>query len=145
MEIGISTPALLFPAITLLLLAYTNRFLAMANLIRSLHKAHKENPDARILISQISNLRLRLNLIRYMQVFSIMSFVGCVLSIFFLYIGVSFLGDFTFGASLVLLLISLGFSIYETKISMEALNMELSDMEEGRIKKTLHQGKKSED
>jgi hypothetical protein len=129
MQIGISTPALLFPAITLLLLAYTNRFLAIASLIRSLHKAHKEHPEESVLVSQISNLRLRMNLIRNMQVFGILSFVGCVLAIFFLYLGVNFLGDFAFGGSLILLLVSLGYSIYETKISLKALDYALSDIE----------------
>lgn len=129
MEIGISTPALLFPAITLLMLAYTNRFLAIASLIRNLHKSHLEYPEQDYIIRQIKNLRLRMNLIRYMQVFGILSFVGCVLAIFFLYLGLNSFGDFAFGCSLVLLLISLGLSIYETKISLKALDMALTDME----------------
>ncbi len=132
MEIGISTPALLFPAITLLLLAYTNRFLAIANLIRNLHKQHQENPDHKVIIGQISNLRLRMNLIRYMQAFGILSFIGCVLSIFFLYLGLIMAGNLAFGASLILLMCSLAVSFYETQISAKALNIELSDME-GKI------------
>ena len=130
MDIGISTPALLFPAITLLLLAYTNRFLAIANLIRSLHKRYQEQPEHGVLLPQITNLRLRMNLIRYMQAFAILSFVGCVLSIFFLYIGAESEGYYAFGVSLVLLLISLILSFIETQISTKALNYELSDMEE---------------
>jgi hypothetical protein len=129
MDIGISTPALLFPAITLLILAYTNRFLAIASLIRSLHKRHKEQPDKTIVIRQIANLRLRMNLIRYMQAAGILSFVGCVLSIFFLFLGFEMQGYLAFGASLVLLLISLFLSFYETQISTKALNFELQDME----------------
>lgn len=129
MDIGISTPALLFPAITLLILAYTNRFLAIASLIRSLHQRHKEAPDKTILIRQIANLRLRMNLIRYMQASGILSFVGCVLSISFLFLGLEMEGYMAFGASLVLLLISLFLSFYETQISTKALNLELQDME----------------
>jgi hypothetical protein len=129
MDIGISTPALLFPAITLLLLAYTNRFLAIANLIRSLHKRHQEQPNQTFVVEQIANLRLRMDLIRYMQASGILSFVGCVLSIFFLFLGLEMQGYLAFGASLILLLISLFLSFYETQISTKALNYELQDME----------------
>lgn len=130
MDIGLSTPALLFPAITLLLLAYTNRFLAIANLIRSLHKRHQEQPDYAYVTQQIANLRLRMDLIRYMQAAGILSFVGCVLSIFFLFLGLQMEGYLAFGTSLILLLISLFISFYETQISTKALNFELRDMEE---------------
>ena len=44
MELSINTPALLFPAITLLMLAYTNRFLALASLVRSLHDEYNQAP-----------------------------------------------------------------------------------------------------
>jgi hypothetical protein len=37
MELPITTPALLFPAISLLMISYTARFLHLANLARSLH------------------------------------------------------------------------------------------------------------
>jgi Protein of unknown function (DUF2721). len=48
MEINLTTPALLFPAISLLLLAYTSRFLALAALMRELHVRYKTQPDPRI-------------------------------------------------------------------------------------------------
>lgn len=132
MDIGISTPALLFPAITLLLLAYTNRFLAIASLIRSLHKRHQEQPNYAYVEQQIANLRLRMDLIRYMQAGGILSFVGCVLSIFFLFLGLETEGYLAFGSSLVLLLVSLFLSFYETQISTKALNYELRNMENSK-------------
>ncbi len=131
MELDLSTPALLFPAITLLLLAYTNRFLAIANLIRGLYRRQYEIPaENRVPIrEQIKNLRLRLLLIRNMQAFGIISFFGCVLSILFLYLRDFTLGNYLFVASLVSLLISLGLSFYETQISTRALNIELRTLE----------------
>ena len=132
MELDLSTPALLFPAITLLILAYTNRFLAIANLIRGLHKRQIDIPaDRRIPITeQIKNLRLRLRLIQNMQAFGILSFFGCVLSILFLYLQDHDLGNYLFVGSLVTLLVSLGISFYETQISTRALNIELSTLEQ---------------
>jgi hypothetical protein len=131
MQLELSTPALLFPAITLLILAYTNRFLAIASLIRGLNKrrtdSHGENNVP--VREQIKNLRLRLSLIRNMQAFGILSFLGCVLSILFLYMNNSQFGNYLFVASLVLLLVSLGLSFYETQISTKALNIELSTLE----------------
>jgi len=131
MKLELSTPALLFPAITLLLLAYTNRFLAIASLIRGLYKRQKEtNIESRMPIrEQIKNLRLRLLLIRNMQAFGILSFLGCVLSILFLYLENYTLGNYLFVASLVMLMVSLGISFYETQISTRALNIELSTLE----------------
>ena len=86
MDLGLTTPALLFPAISLLLLAYTNRFLTLANLIRELHKSYKSNPE-QIILAQISNLRYRVYLIRDMQVWGIASFFLSALCMFFLYAG----------------------------------------------------------
>ena len=81
MELTLTTPALLFPAISLLLLAYTNRFLTLANLIRELHRSYKSNPEE-IIFAQILNLRYRVKLIRNMQIFGVGSFFGCVLCMF---------------------------------------------------------------
>lgn len=128
MNIDITTPALLFPAISLLLLAYTNRFLAIATLIRDLHKKRKNNPG-RIIAGQIENLKLRLNLIRNMQVLGVLSFFFCVLAMIVLFFDYPIYGNYLFAASLLLLLLSLGLSLRELYISTRALNLELSDME----------------
>ena len=135
MRLNLTTPALLFSAISLLLLAYTNRFLALATLVRNLYDQYKQNPD-RILFGQIKNLRKRLNLIRNMQVFGITSLLLCVICMFLIYISRIFIAEFIFGVALVLLIISLALSVWEIQISVKALNLRLSDIEESenRIK-----------
>lgn len=133
MEINLTTPALLFPAISLLLLAYTNRFLTIANLIRGLHSKYKEQQDAAI-YGQIENLRRRVNITKNMQALGISSLLLCVLTMFLLYAGEIKIGEFVFGVSLVLLMASLGLSIKEIQISTKALNIQLSDLEEPKKK-----------
>ena len=133
MDINLTTPALLFPAISLLLLAYTNRFLAIANLIRGLHRQYKEKPD-HLIIGQIKNLRRRVILIRNMQALGITSLLLCVLCMFLLFAGKIVFGKFIFGLSLVLLILSLGLSVVEIQISVKALNLQLSDIEEKELK-----------
>lgn len=128
MDITLTTPALLFPAISLLLLAYTNRFLALATLVRNLKKQYVSTHN-RVLMGQISNLRHRLFLIRDMQTLGITSMFLCVLCMFVLFAGEILVGKYLFGLSLLLLLGSLALSIREIQISVNALEIELSDME----------------
>ncbi len=131
MEISINTPALLFPAITLLMLAYTNRFLAMASLIRNLHLKYKQVQEDREKIrAQINNLRRRLMLVKYMQASGIISFFFCVLCMFTFYVERTSWAFGTFGLSLLFLLLSLGLSLNEIFISTRALEIELKDMAE---------------
>jgi hypothetical protein len=129
MKITLATPALLFSAISLLLLAFTNRFLALANLVRNLHAQYKEKPD-KLLYGQITNLRRRLLLIRNMQIYGISSLLLCVLSMFLIYVEALHIGELIFGAALVLMIVSLSLSIKEIIISVHALNLHLSDIEE---------------
>lgn len=129
MEISITTPALLFPAISLLMLAYTNRFLALASLIRNLHSKYKEHSNKEGLLQQIKNLRLRLRLIRLMQFFGVLSLICCVLSMFLVYQQWMPLAKALFAASLVAMAVSLFLSLSEIQISTKALEIELSDME----------------
>ena len=129
MELQLSTPALLFSAITLLMLAYTNRFLAIATLIRGLHKNYLKAPDQEIIVEQIHNLRRRLTLIKNMQLFGVFSFLGCVVCMFLLFQGYTDIANWVFMVSMGTLLISLGISLVEIQISTKALNLELSDME----------------
>ena len=128
MEIDLTTPALLFPAVSLLLLAYTNRFLALASLIRSLHEANRLKPQ-QVLIGQIDNLRRRVLLIKNMQALGVLSLFLCVLCMFVLFAGEIVLGKIIFGFSLVLLMASLALSIHEIQISVKALHLHLSDLE----------------
>jgi hypothetical protein len=129
MELSITTPALLFPAISLLMLAYTNRFLALASLIRNLHSKYKDHSDKDGVLRQIKNLRVRLRLIRLMQWFGVFSLFMCVLSMFFVYMTYAQMAGFFFASSLVIMLISLFLSLYEIQISTRALEIELRDME----------------
>lgn len=131
MELTLTTPALLFPAISLLLLAYTNRFLTLANLIRELHRSYKKDPED-LILPQIYNLRYRMELIRNMQIFGVASFFGCVLCMFLIFFGLELLGKYVFGASLLLLMVSLGLSLREVQVSVGALNYRLSDLEHKR-------------
>jgi hypothetical protein len=135
MEITLTTPALLFPAISLLLLAYTNRFLAVAALIRKLHSQYQDEPQA-LIMEQIRNLRHRLVLIRNMQALGACSMLGCVVCMFILFQGWVQIGKVVFGASLLLLIASLMLSIREIQISVNALNWQLSDMEIEHAKKS---------
>lgn len=131
----LTTPSLLFPAITLLLLAYTNRFLSTASLIRQLHGQYRKNPELQILEGQIANLRLRIYMIRNMQFFGVLSFVGCVISMAFIYWNNETWGSYFFAFSMGSLLLSLIISLREIQISTRALDLELGDMElDRRIK-----------
>ncbi len=128
MDITLTTPALLFPAVSLLLLAYTNRFLAISALIRALHARYQEDPDE-LLIGQIANLRRRVRLIRDMQAAGVSSLFLCVLCMFVLFAGQILLGKILFAASLLLLLWSLWLSVVEIRISVQALDLHLRDLE----------------
>ena len=126
--ITLTTPALLFSAISLIMLAYTNRFLSYANLIRTLHEKFKVKPDD-VLLGQIANLRKRLYLTKYMQILGVTSLFLCVLTMFLIFIGSQLLAVWMFGIALLLLIASLGLSILEIQISVHALNLHLGDME----------------
>lgn len=127
-QLSLTTPALLFSAISLLLLAYTNRFLAYASVVRNLHAKYKDNPDA-LIVGQIQNLRKRLVLTRTMQLLGIGSLLLCVLCMFLVYIELQLSAEIIFGIALVLLIISLAISIREIQISVKALDLHISDME----------------
>jgi hypothetical protein len=127
-HLTLTTPALLFSAISLILLAYTNRFLSYANVVRQLHDNYMNKPGDR-LKDQISNLRKRLYLIRAMQVLGVLSLLLCVLCMFLIYVSWIGTAEFVFGAALLLLIASLGASVHEILISVRALELHLSDMQ----------------
>jgi len=130
MDINMTTPAILFPAISLFFLSYTNRFLSIARLVRDLNDRYHQTKSKELYL-QIMNLRRRLKLIRNMQVFAVLSFLFCIISILMILIHARVWGEVTFGISLMMILISLGISVYEIQISIGALNIEL---EEFRVK-----------
>ena len=130
MEITFNTPALLFPVISLLLLAYTNRYLALANLIRKLHDEYMRGEKNHLLVKQIRILRVRINLVRQMQGLGVLSFLCCVITMYGVYQEWHQVVKYVFAISLLSLLVSLILSIFEISQSTKALEWELSDMEE---------------
>ena len=128
MDITLTTPGLLFPAVSLLMLAYTNRFLTLATIIRSLHDRYHAGRDENLL-GQIANLRYRVYLIRNMQIYGVLSLIFCVISMFALFAGWVTGGQWSFAIAMILMIISLGISLRELQISGGALDLLLRDME----------------
>jgi len=126
--LDLTTPALLFPAISLLLLAYTNRFLVLAQLIRKLKEMDTEEDHA-LIERQLSALRKRIVLTKRMQAFGVLSFLLCTVSMFLLFLELQPPGVIAFGISLVLLSLSLVYSLWEIQISTNAINVELENFE----------------
>lgn len=128
MQISVTTPALLFPAISLFMLAFTNRFLSLGARIRSLHDTYKLDRDDSVR-KQLRNLRRRVHMIRNMQGLGVLSMAACVLSMICLFEDLILAGEILFGLSLFFLLSSLFISFLEIKISVEALNILMEDLE----------------
>ncbi|WP_330441933.1 DUF2721 domain-containing protein [Flavobacterium sp. C4GT6] len=127
MNLSLETPALLFSATSLILLAYTNRFLTIATIVRGLKKNYEENETKSILL-EITNLNKRLTLIRHMQMYGVLSLFFSVFAMALLFIGSNLWGTYIFGLSLLLLLASLAVSFWEISISVKALRVHLSDL-----------------
>ena len=129
MNIPLTTPALLFPAVTLLMLAYTNRFTTLATIIRNLHGKYQAEHDANLL-AQIANLRYRVYLIRNMQIYGVLSLLLCVVSMFAIFSGWDAAGRWSFAVALVLMIISMLISLRELMVSVGALDLLLSELED---------------
>lgn len=126
----ITTPALLFPAISLLLLAFTSRFLTLAQLIRQLAVADAK--DAELVAKQIPGLKRRIVLIKYMQTFGVLSFLLCALAMLAIFSARDTVGEILFGLSIVALAVSLVLSLAEVVLSTQALSIVVDDLE-GRV------------
>ncbi len=129
MDITINTPAILFPAISLIMLAYTNRFLALSSRVRSLHDKYQNHEQKHIIHGQIKNLRYRLKLIKNMQALGVLTFLSCILCMFLIHAEYFMTANVIFGFSLITFSASLGLSLLEIQLSTKALELELSDME----------------
>lgn len=130
MELTFNTPALLFPAITFLMLVYSNRFLALSNLIRNLHdRYNKDKESGSKIILQIKNLRTRLSMIRMMQALAVGSFLLCLICMYLIFTNNQAVAHILFAVSMIGLMASMVLSILEIQISTKALEHELSDME----------------
>jgi len=131
MDINLTTPALLFPTVSLLMLAYTNRFLTLATIIRGLYdRYNNDERQNQNLLGQITNLRYRVYLIRNMQIFGVLSLLFCVVSMFALFAGWILAGQWSFAIALLLMIISMLISLRELQISVGALDLLLTDLEE---------------
>jgi uncharacterized protein YjaG (DUF416 family) len=130
MEITLNTPALLFPAISLVLLAYTNRFLGLSSLVRTLHEKYLINKENNNLHQQIKSLRYRIKLVRRMQLFGVLSFLSAIVCMILIFKNELYAASLVFGVSLISFSISLIFSLVEITQSTKALEIELSDMED---------------
>ncbi|MFN6379531.1 MAG: DUF2721 domain-containing protein [Flavobacteriales bacterium] len=132
MDITINTPALLFPAISLIMLAFTNRFLALANVIRNLHDRYKNKDGSTnpLILAQIRNLRYRLRLIKNMQILGVISFLLAIVAMYLIYVQNMSAARFIFASSLFTFIVSLSLSLLELLSSTKSLEIELSDMED---------------
>lgn len=131
MTLEVSTPALLFPAISLLFLSFTNRFLHLSALIRQLHKDWLERGED-LLRAQIDNLQQRLTLIRAMQMLGAISLLLCVVSMVAVIASLQALAIPAFTAALLLMGGSLACLCYEVWISGGALRILLNAVGEKR-------------
>ena len=125
--LDLTTPSLLFSAISLILLAYTNRFLSYASVVRALKEKHQQTHDPKD-IAQIANLLKRLYLTRSMQILGILSLLLCVIAMFFIYVSWQIFAAWIFGIALLLLAASLCVCIWEINISVKALEIHLEDI-----------------
>ncbi len=128
MELSLSIPALLFPAISLTMLAYNARYLAIAALIRQLHQKYKETESKSIGL-QVKQLNKRLTIIKNMQATAIFSFLLAVITMSLIYVELRFWANLIFGISLFALMVSLVLSLIEVQLSTKALSIQLKDME----------------
>jgi len=129
MELTVNIPALLFPAISLIMLAYTNRFLALSSRVRMLHDKYQTQEERHLIFTQIKNLKYRLKLIRNMQTYGVASLLFSIVSMFFIYIESQRIAQFVFAASLIAFSWSILLSFIEIRLSTKAIEIELSDME----------------
>jgi len=129
MELSVNIPALLFPAISLIMLAYTNRFLALSNRVRMLHDKYQLIEQRHIVFGQIKNLKYRIKLIQNMQTYGVASLLSSILCMFFIFIEYQAVAKFIFAVSLITFSISIFLSLIEIRLSTKAIELELSDME----------------
>ncbi|MBP5999762.1 MAG: DUF2721 domain-containing protein [Sediminibacterium sp.] len=129
MELSVNIPALLFPAISLIMLAYTNRFLALSNRVRVLHDKYQQQEQRLVIFGQIKNLKYRIKLIQHMQTYGVAALLLSLLSMFFIFIQYQGIAKFIFATSLISFSVSIFFSLIEIRLSTRAIELELSDME----------------
>jgi hypothetical protein len=118
-----AVPALIFPAISLLFLAYTNRFLGLTAVARKMLAAHLAEAQPHWEV-QLINIRRRLHLIRQMQMMGLGSIILAALSMGALVNAFERLGQGLFVCSLVCFIGSMGICVHEIKLSIDAIEVE---------------------
>ena len=129
MELSVNIPALLFPAISLIMLAYTKRFLALSNRVRMLHDKYQQQEQRLVIFGQIKNLKYRIKLIQNMQTYGVATLLLSIVCMFFIFIDYQAIAKIVFGISLLTFSISIFLSLIEIRLSTKAIELELSDME----------------
>ncbi len=128
MDIPITTPALLFPAIAILMLGYVNRYLGTASLIRSFKKDYDSGYKHTKIVDQLKILKKRIELSRYMLTLGALSLMLACLSMFLIFAKQQHIGNFVFGLSILGMIVSLFVSLYETTLSNKSLIIEINDI-----------------
>lgn len=102
--------------------------MAIAKLIRDLHAEYRDG-RSKLIVEQLKNLRFRVRLIRNMQLLGVSSLFLSILCMIFIYLEMQMAAGWLFGIALFLQAGALAISVYEITISIQALNIELSDVE----------------
>lgn len=126
-QLNFNAPGLLFPAISLLMLAYTNRFLGLTSASRNLVSQYRATPDVRLL-RQVESLRERLSLVRLTQAVGVTSLLCCTGCLFALFLDSQSAARIAFGGALFFMLMSLGISLREIYLSVRAINIEFDSL-----------------
>ena len=130
MNIDYTVTALMFPAIPLLMVVYSNRFHTLSRLIRELHDEHVyEKHIPAEWKKQFINLSRRISILRWTIMFAAFGFLFNMLTVFALYLNELFLARVIFGSCCLSMIISIIFFIREIQISTNALNLHMSDMD----------------
>lgn len=123
----IQTPALLFPTVSLLMLAYTNRFLGITSVIRKLHAdMSRDEKNHAFYLSQINSLSQRIGLIILAQKTGVSALLSCVLSMVAIFFNIQ-VSIGLFALALTFMASSLIFIFRELSISKQALAYILED------------------
>ena len=134
MVLDLTTSALLFPAIPLLMITFGTRFTVVSELIRKIHDEYAADIDlddvrAKRMLGEISALKKRLWMIQINQTLSSLSFFFNLLPMFALYMGNQNLAKTIFGIALALLMLAVVLFIIEISIAVRSLNLQLSDLD----------------
>ncbi len=128
MTIPITTPALLFPAIAILMLGYVNRYIGAASVIRAITKDYSTGHRRVQVVEQLQIMQKRIGLFRYMLEIGAFALAMACLSMFLIFVDKQQAGNLVFGLSLVAMITSTLVSFYETVLSNQSLNIEINDV-----------------